>query len=431
MLTVRAGIADTAGAAWALARYAGQAATPLRNGDAVDQEARATRSRAARRPSWATTLAARGLPETRLPQGVIAQPGRLREVLAPLPLAALRLPPQTVEGLARLGLHRVEDIAALPRAALARRFGAEALRRLDQALGLDPEPVSPAAAPLHFAVRMTLPEPIGLRRDVEAGIDRLLPALCARLKARSRGARRVRLMALRTDGSAAVAEVTLAQASDAPDRIRPLLALKLDAIDAGFGIDGLRLEAVETEPLHAVQHRGHLDAAETARTRQAGPAPAGAGTAGGRRTGRPDRPAGHPARHRPGDTASPRREPPARPRGADPGGGLVGAAPSPLAGPARAAPAGAVRPRAGGRPRRPHAPRPLSLAPAGDADPRRRRPRAHPAGVVVRPPGMAVGPARLLAARGRRRRAAVAVLRPWRRDVGGMVLPWPACLTPP
>ncbi|MBP9182686.1 MAG: DNA polymerase Y family protein [Fuscovulum sp.] len=280
MLTVRAGIADTAGAAWALARYAGQAAPPLRNGDAVDQEARATRSRAARRPSWATTLAARGLPETRLPQGVIAQPGRLREVLAPLPLAALRLPPQTVEGLARLGLHRVEDIAALPRAALARRFGAEALRRLDQALGLDPEPVSPAAAPLHFAVRMTLPEPIGLRRDVEAGIDRLLPALCARLKARSRGARRVRLMALRTDGSAAVAEVTLAQASDAPDRIRPLLALKLDAIDAGFGIDGLRLEATETEPLHAVQHRGHLDAAETARTRQAGPAPAGAGTAG-------------------------------------------------------------------------------------------------------------------------------------------------------
>ena len=45
-LTLRAGIADTPGAAWALARFAGQVVEPQRNGDAVDQEARATRSRA-------------------------------------------------------------------------------------------------------------------------------------------------------------------------------------------------------------------------------------------------------------------------------------------------------------------------------------------------------------------------------------------------
>ncbi|MCB6177745.1 DNA polymerase Y family protein [Rhodobacter sp. Har01] len=260
-LTVRAGIADTPGAAWALARFAGQEVRPSRDGDAVKQEARATRSRAARRPGWEKAApVATG-------SGVIAPPGRLREVLAPLPLAALRLEPAAVEGLARLGLRRVADILGLPRAALARRFGAAVLKRLDQALGLESEPVSPARAPLHFAVRLTLPEPIGLRADVEAGIDRLLPALCERLRAQGRGARRVRLMAFRADGGVSTVEVGLARAADQPDGIRRLLDLKLDAVEAGFGIDRLRIEAVETEPLHAVQHRGQIEAGHAAATR--------------------------------------------------------------------------------------------------------------------------------------------------------------------
>ena len=264
-LTVRAAIADTPGAAWALARFAGQEVRPLRDGDVVEQEARATRSRAARRPGWQKVP-----PLVLAPgPGVIAPPGKLREVLAPLPLAALRLEPSVVDGLARLGLRRVADVMGLPRAALARRFGAGVVRRLDQALGLESEPVSPARAPLHFAVRLTLPEPIGLRTDVEAGLDRLLPALCDRLRAQGRGARRVRLMAFRADGGVSSVEVGLAQAADQPDRIRPLLALKLDAIDAGFGIDGLRLAAVETEPVHAVQHRGQIEAGRAAAARGA------------------------------------------------------------------------------------------------------------------------------------------------------------------
>lgn len=261
-LTVRAGIADTVGAAWALARHAGGRTLAGRSGDDIAQEAHATRSRAQPRrriDSGAVTA----------PAGVIAPPGRMRQAIGPLPLAALRLDAATVDGLARLGLRRVDDIAVLPRAALARRFGAQVLKRLDQALGLEPEPVTPAGAPLHFAARLSLPDPIGLLEDVQAGVDRLLDALCARLAARARGARRVRLQAFRTDGRVELAEVGLARATDSPDRIRPLLALKLPSIEAGFGIDQLRLEAVETEPLNPVQHRGHLDADAAAQARQA------------------------------------------------------------------------------------------------------------------------------------------------------------------
>ena len=44
-------------------------------------------------------------------------------------------------------------------------YGIEITRRLDQALGHEPEPVSPARPENRFAVRLTLPDPIGLPEE--------------------------------------------------------------------------------------------------------------------------------------------------------------------------------------------------------------------------------------------------------------------------
>ncbi len=263
-LTVRAGIADSAGAAWALARFAGvPAGGSGRGGDAIDQEARATRSRAAKRRHWE-----RGGPAPARERaagaaaGRIAAPGQTRQALAALPLAALRLEPDTVEALNRLGLRRIDDLFGQPRAGLARRFGRELVQRLDQALGIEPEPISPAQSEVPFAVRLTLPEPIGLEANILAAIDRLLPRLEAALRAKGRGARRVRLDCFRSDHGVERTEIGLAQATARPDQIRPLLALRLGGIDAGFGIDRVRIEAVVTEPVQARQHRNRLGAGE-------------------------------------------------------------------------------------------------------------------------------------------------------------------------
>ncbi|MEM8956301.1 MAG: DNA polymerase Y family protein [Pseudomonadota bacterium] len=261
-LSVRAGIADTLGAAWALARYAGRSAQGTRSGDAIDQEARATRSRAAKRPGRAPPPPPQGgRPD---PAGRIAPVGQTRQALAPLPVAALRLSPEDAAGLSKLGVRLIGDLAGLPRAALTRRFGRSVVRRLDQAVGLEPEPVSPAKPPPRFALRLTLPDPIGLQEDVAAGIDRLLTPLCARLERARLGARQVRLQAMRCDHRTETAEVSLTRPSADPDRIRPLLMLKLDTLDAGPGIDALRLEVMRTEPVHARQHKGHFDAAAQA-----------------------------------------------------------------------------------------------------------------------------------------------------------------------
>lgn len=268
-LSLRAGLADTPGAAWALARYAGQAAGSDRSGDVIDQEARATRSRAGKRRHWtkggAAPLVTAGAVGPR-----IAPPGKTYGALSPLPVAALRLDPDTVAQLNRLGLRRIGDLLGQPRAGLARRFGKGLVHRLDQVMGSAPEPVSPVRPQPRFAVRLTLPEPIGLKADLLAGIDRMLPRLCAALEAAGQGARQVRLEAQRTDRAAEAVTVGLARPGHDPNRIRPLLELKLDQIDAGFGIDRLRLEATQVEPVHARTVVGHLEAGQAVRDRQAG-----------------------------------------------------------------------------------------------------------------------------------------------------------------
>ena len=260
-LTVRGRIADTVGAAWALARFAEGARQGARSGDDIAQEAHATRTRAAKRRHWERGGPAPFDQHKILKKNSIARSGQTRTALADLPVAALRIEADTVAMLNRLGLRRIGDLAGQPRAALARRFGRHLVLRLDQALGVEPEPVSPARPPLHFAVRLTLPEPVGLAEDIAAALDRLLPALSAQLRAAGRGARAVRLECHRSDHTMGWIDVGLARPSASPDRIRPLLLMKTGEIDAGFGIDMIRLLATQTEPVHAHQHRGHAEAA--------------------------------------------------------------------------------------------------------------------------------------------------------------------------
>lgn len=266
-LSVLMGLADTRGAAWALARFAGRAAASDRSGDAIDQEARATRSRAGKRRHWTKGGTAPAVYTTTGNTQRIAAPGQTYGALSPLPIAALRLEPEVSAQLGRLGLRRVGDLLGQPRAGLARRFGRGLVMRMDQAMGSAPEPVSPAKPPDHFAVRMTLPDPIGLAEDVMAGIDRLLPRLCKALEEKGKGARRVALQAYRSDHGVEVIEVGLARPSFDPARIRPLLELKIGDIDAGFGIDMLRLVAVQVEPLHDAVVVGHLQAGAAVQAR--------------------------------------------------------------------------------------------------------------------------------------------------------------------
>jgi len=173
--------------------------------------------------------------------------------LAALPIAALRLEEKTCIALQRLGLRTIFDLLALPRASLSRRFGPDVLLRLDQALGDQPENISPLPEVPHYGVQMTLPDPIGLTRDVMAGIERLLERLCAKLKTNEKGARILQLTLRRMDQGNQQVELRLAQPLHDAARILPLFERGVDGVDAGFGIDQLRLSATQIETLAAQQ----------------------------------------------------------------------------------------------------------------------------------------------------------------------------------
>ncbi len=232
-LTVRAAIAPTAGAAWALAHYG-----PVRS--------------------------------------ILGSQDNALRRLAELPVAALRLDQDVLTVLRRLGLKRLGELAgvatgpvgrveAAARDALQRRFrnrkspSANPLIRLDQLLGKVPEPLLPVVPQRMPLVQRRLMEPIR-HRDL---LDRVLADLAAdmvrELEARGEGARRLELGLWRVDGDVLVRKLELAAATREAQHITRLFTTKLDDIDAGFGIETVRLRSSWAEPMALAQ--GDIDAA--------------------------------------------------------------------------------------------------------------------------------------------------------------------------
>lgn len=208
----RAAIADTPGAAYAAARFSAVAVVPQGAGEAM---------------------------------------------LDPLPVAALRLDPAVVFALERVGLKTVAKIRQAARSPLAARFGALLLRRLDQALGLEDEAISPRRpAPLLLAERR-FAEPISEEEDVRAVLASLAVSLAKGLEERGAGARILELALYRVDGAVSRLAVGTSRPVRAPrlvsDLFREKFAGLAEALDAGYGFDMARLSALATEPAPPAQ----------------------------------------------------------------------------------------------------------------------------------------------------------------------------------
>jgi protein ImuB len=201
---VRAAIADTAGAAWAIARY----------GDG------------------------RGV----LPSG---EAGRLE----PLPVAALRLAPETEATLKRLGLKTIGAVLDLPRDQLVRRFGAGLLLRLDQAVGMAEEALAYRRPPTPWFEHRALAEPITVLDDLVRVLSDAAAALCVRLAGEGKGGRRFEAVFHRADGEAFPIRIGTALPSRDAARLVKLFAPRLETIDPGFGVEAVTLRAGRVEPL--------------------------------------------------------------------------------------------------------------------------------------------------------------------------------------
>lgn len=206
----------------------------------------------------------------------IVAPGAAREALAPLPVAALRLDPALVQGLHRVGLRRVGEVMAMPRDALARRFGEMVGRRLDEAVGDLPEPLSPLGEAPIRRVRLSFAEPIADPADLARAAERLTQDLVARLAREGMGARRLDLGFHRVDGRVEHIRIGTARPSRDPVHLARLMIGKLDTIDPGLGIEDAILAAFAVEKLAPEQIPAPL------------PLPAGGARVGARDSDDPD-----------------------------------------------------------------------------------------------------------------------------------------------
>jgi protein ImuB len=213
-IPTRAAVADTPGAAWALAHFGEEDA--------------------------------------------IAPPGGQGAMLARLPVQALRLEAQTTAQIVRLGLVTIGLVTRLPRAQLARRFGQIVMLRLDQALGQTEEALTFRRPPNPWFTRLAFAEPISAPEDLARVSLDIAAALCARLDAEGHGARSFELCFHRLDGKAARLIIGLSLPGRDAKAIARLFAPKLEMVDPGFGIEVVTLTADQVEPLSQRQQR--LDA---------------------------------------------------------------------------------------------------------------------------------------------------------------------------
>ncbi len=200
---VRAAMADTAGAAWAVARYG--------NGPFVITS------------------------ELHI------------EALFPLPPEALRLEMDTIERLHKLGLHRISQLIGMPRSSLRRRFGEHFIRRLNLVLGLDEEVIHSVQPVEPYQVRLPCLEPIVTLTGIEIALEQLLKMLCNRLQQEQKGLRVASLKTYRVDGKVVQVDIGTHRPSNHVSHLFKLFEIKLPTIEPGLGIELFALEASKVE----------------------------------------------------------------------------------------------------------------------------------------------------------------------------------------
>jgi protein ImuB len=157
----RVAIADSVGAAWALAHFG---RTPCLIPPRVGCVESSRSTSASRR---------------------LDAPYKLRD----LPPAALRLPAKTLTDLAQLGIDRIGSLLDLPRNDIPARFGTEVLNRIDQALGRQPEVIVPNRTPEEIQASESFEYPTDRWEVLNYVVDRLTQQIHQQLQRRNLAAR--------------------------------------------------------------------------------------------------------------------------------------------------------------------------------------------------------------------------------------------------
>jgi len=208
---VRAAMADTIGAAWAVARYGRDK--------------------------------------------MLIETFHQSDALMLLPPEALRLDSDTVELFYKLGLRHIKDFMGMPRSALRRRFGQEVIKKMNLAIGLDEEIICPVQPVEQYQERLPSLDPIITASGVEAAFRRLLEMLCESLKGEQKGIRLACIKGYRTDGKIEKIEIGTSHPTVNSEHLYKLFEIKLSSFEPGPGIELFVLEANKVEDNQPAQEK--------------------------------------------------------------------------------------------------------------------------------------------------------------------------------
>jgi len=244
------GIADTLGAAWGIANYF------FRHRIAPAME----------------FLESQGGGPAAQPWTEILDEGADREAyFAKYPIEALRLEPDCVAKLHRLGIRTIAPLLRLPRSSLPSRFGPSLLRRIDQCLGTSQEPIRIFHASEPLVSEQEWEHPIREMAWIETAIEhasvdlgkKLINSGCGALRIACQLVLEKQSIDLRADAPAEqsrahVIQISLFQASQDPSHLAWLLNGQLQLHPPRLGperaIRGIRLECNLAAPLQWRQH---------------------------------------------------------------------------------------------------------------------------------------------------------------------------------
>lgn len=223
---VRAAIADTVGAAWAVARFATEPGRqpPQHSGQVAPEDSGYT----------------------------LVPPGG-GKVLDQLPVAALRLPERTEQQLARLGIARLGQLRRLPRGSLATRFGDRLVRCLDQLVGTAAEVLVSQPTTPDWQVQWLFESPTTHRETLEHVLRQLLMRLAQQLVQQQQGALQLACRLVCPQRPPLTLSIGLFQPATDPQHWMSLLQLQFDRLTLPDVVEEIRVVATATAPLERRQ----------------------------------------------------------------------------------------------------------------------------------------------------------------------------------
>lgn len=174
-------------------------------------------------------------------------------LLDPLPVEALRLDSATVQKLRRLGLTDIASIRKLARSSLNARFGETLLGRMDQAFSLAEELITPWRPAAEYRASRILAEPISTVSSVEHVLRELLEDVCLRLEKNHLGSRCMDLACYRVDGTVDRCEVRTSKPTRSSTHLIRLFRDRLEKLWADFGFETFTLSVLIAEELNPSQ----------------------------------------------------------------------------------------------------------------------------------------------------------------------------------